>query len=155
MYYKLCSILQRKERQECTKNPSSCKIFVQNPLLLTCSKRGKQTSMQEDLCNLQRLKRDQRWLRKSLAYLKRKASATLLNTENLSVVFQLLALTLLRADPLVTKGRKQKKGEETRQNSSKLVDPASDHILRSKTKPCMSKTKQVVSESAYGSINEP
>lgn len=39
--------------------------------------------------------------------------------------------------------------------SSKLVDPASDHILRSKTKPCMSKTKQVVSESAYGSINEP
>lgn len=40
-------------------------------------------------------------------------------------------------------------------HSSKLVDPASDHILRSKTKPCMSKTKQVVSESAYGSINEP
>ena len=40
-------------------------------------------------------------------------------------------------------------------NSSKLVDPASDHILRSKTKPCMSKTKQVVSESAYGSLNEP
>ena len=39
--------------------------------------------------------------------------------------------------------------------SSKLVDPASDHILRSKTKPCMSKTKQVVSESAYGSLNEP
>ena len=38
--------------------------------------------------------------------------------------------------------------------TSKLVDPASDHILRSKTKPCMSKTKQVVSESAYGSINE-
>ncbi len=38
--------------------------------------------------------------------------------------------------------------------SSKLVDPASDHILRSKTKPCMSKTKQVVSESAYGSLNE-
>ena len=37
---------------------------------------------------------------------------------------------------------------------SKLVDPASDHILRSKIKPCMSKTKQVVSESAYGSLQE-
>jgi hypothetical protein len=38
--------------------------------------------------------------------------------------------------------------------TSKLVDPASDHILRSKIKPCMSKTKQVTSESAYGSLYE-
>ena len=38
--------------------------------------------------------------------------------------------------------------------SSKLVDPASDHLLHSKIKPCMSKTKQVTSESAYGSLQK-
>ena len=48
------------------------------------------------------------------------------------------------------------KGDGTikQKDTSKLVDPASDHILRSKIKPCMSKTKQVSSESAYGSLYE-
>ena len=49
---------------------------------------------------------------------------------------------------------KKRKEVQSSTNTSKLVDPASDHILRSKIKPCMSKTKQVFSESAYGSLQE-
>ena len=36
--------------------------------------------------------------------------------------------------------------------SSYLVDPASSHMLVSKIKPCMSKYKQLYSETANGSL---
>ena len=35
-----------------------------------------------------------------------------------------------------------------------LVDPASSHMLVSKIKPCMSKYKQLYSETANGSLNQ-
>jgi hypothetical protein len=35
-----------------------------------------------------------------------------------------------------------------------LVDPASNHMLVSKIKPCMSKYKQLYSETAEGSLNQ-
>jgi hypothetical protein len=35
-----------------------------------------------------------------------------------------------------------------------LVDPASSHMLVSKTKPCMSKNKPLNGESANGSLNQ-
>ena len=35
-----------------------------------------------------------------------------------------------------------------------LVDPASSHMLVSKTKPCMSKYKQLYCETANGSLNQ-
>jgi hypothetical protein len=37
---------------------------------------------------------------------------------------------------------------------SYLVDPASSHMLVSKIKPCMSKYKQLYSETANGSLNQ-
>ena len=39
-------------------------------------------------------------------------------------------------------------------NNTYLVDPASSHMLVSKTKPCMSKYKQLYSETANGSLNQ-
>ena len=38
--------------------------------------------------------------------------------------------------------------------SSYLVDSASSHMLVSKIKPCMSKYKQLYSETANGSLNQ-
>jgi hypothetical protein len=38
------------------------------------------------------------------------------------------------------------------QSNSYLVDPASSHMLVSKIKPCMSKYKQLYSETANGSL---
>ena len=37
---------------------------------------------------------------------------------------------------------------------SNLVDPASSHMLVSKTKPCMSKYKLVYGETANGSLKQ-
>ncbi len=39
-------------------------------------------------------------------------------------------------------------------HGSYLVDPASSHMLVSKIKPCMSKYKQLYSETANGSLNQ-
>ena len=39
-------------------------------------------------------------------------------------------------------------------NDSYLVDSASSHMLVSKIKPCMSKYKQLYSETANGSLNQ-
>jgi hypothetical protein len=41
-----------------------------------------------------------------------------------------------------------------RSKGSYLVDPASSHMLVSKIKPCMSKYKQLYSETANGSLNQ-
>ena len=41
-----------------------------------------------------------------------------------------------------------------RAEDSYLVDPASSHMLVSKIKPCMSKYKQLYSETANGSLNQ-
>ena len=47
-------------------------------------------------------------------------------------------------------------GDEARREfeSSYLVDSASSHMLVSKIKPCMSKYKQLYSETANGSLNQ-
>ena len=41
-----------------------------------------------------------------------------------------------------------------RKARSYLVDPASSHMLVSKTKPCMSKYKPLYGETANGSLNQ-
>ena len=45
-------------------------------------------------------------------------------------------------------------GRPTPANDSYLVDSASSHMLVSKIKPCMSKYKQLYSETANGSLNQ-
>ena len=45
-------------------------------------------------------------------------------------------------------------GARVRGEGSYLVDPASSHMLVSKIKPCMSKYKQLYSETANGSLNQ-
>ena len=43
---------------------------------------------------------------------------------------------------------------QKRESESYLVDPASSHMLVSKTKPCMSKYKQLYRETADGSLKQ-
>ena len=43
---------------------------------------------------------------------------------------------------------------DDRKARSYLVDPASSHMLVSKTKPCMSKYKPLHGETANGSLNQ-
>jgi hypothetical protein len=45
-------------------------------------------------------------------------------------------------------------GPDLWSKGSYLVDPASSHMLVSKIKPCMSKYKQLYSETANGSLNQ-
>jgi len=45
-------------------------------------------------------------------------------------------------------------GWPTPAHDSYLVDSASSHMLVSKIKPCMSKYKQLYSETANGSLNQ-
>ena len=45
-------------------------------------------------------------------------------------------------------------GDSFAVEGSYLVDPASSHMLVSKIKPCMSKYKQLYSETANGSLNQ-
>ena len=45
-------------------------------------------------------------------------------------------------------------GRPTPAHDSYLVDSASSHMLVSKIKPCMSKYKQLYSETANGSLNQ-
>ena len=48
----------------------------------------------------------------------------------------------------------RKGGWPTPAHDSYLVDSASSHMLVSKIKPCMSKYKQLYSETANGSLNQ-
>ena len=56
--------------------------------------------------------------------------------------------------PPVEGGRSRVPSSRGRKALSYLVDPASSHMLVSKTKPCMSKYKPLHGETANGSLNQ-
>ena len=56
--------------------------------------------------------------------------------------------------PVVMRQQKQAEVNQRIDNCINLVDPASSHMLISKTKPCMSKYKLLYSETANSSLKQ-
>ena len=72
------------------------------------------------------------------------------------IFFRILTLRVTGncVGPVVMRQQKQAKVNQSIDNCNNLVDPASSHMLISKTKPCMSKYKLLYNETANSSLKQ-